>query len=375
MEDLNNLNQLIRSMGLKFRAALVQRPRSVQEYSLYDHAITLATTHLFLSLPAAVRRTLKRTTPEELAQRGKYVGSPVSPLAIWLFGYYFLIGREVLIDFGQISTKDQIDDIALVLDFWRRLALAYRDDGRLDNSDAGATNDFLPSATVQTLYDALIPVDTVIRPRLQQFLTTTDEYALRVHAGARVGRSDSGPYPLNMERILVVRDCCDLKGIYYPWHDVVAEVPYQTYTLAMTFDAEDFQTLELSEESELRSIPATYQSRIREVAFVAGKEGPGRVLPITEMDWLTRSMKKVCPKLDTWFTRRKRREQILACALPWIVPPFALLSAAEVYRGRDYAPQALQLLSAYEDDDAIAARWHTHRCLAPGSSSAFVPVM
>lgn len=362
-------------MGLKFRMALAQRPRSVDEYPLSDHAITLASTHLFLALPEAVRRTLKRTTPEELAQRGKSVGSPISPLAIWLFGYHFLIGREVLIDFGQISAKEQTEDIALVLDFWRRLALAHRDDGRLDNSDAGATNDFLPPSTIQALYDVLTPVDAVIRPRLQQFLATTEEYTLRVHAGTQVGRSDSGPYPLIVERVLIVRDCCDLKGIYYPWHDIVAEVPYQTYTLAMTFDAEDFQTLELSDESKLRSIPAAYQSRIREVAFLAGKDGPGRVLPITEMDWLTRSMKKVCPKLDAWFARRKRREQIFAQALPWIVAPFALLSEAEAYRGREYAPQALQLLSAYEDDDALAARWHTRRCLAPGSLSAFVPAM
>jgi hypothetical protein len=374
--DLDNLNQLIWSMGLKFRAVLAQRSRTLDESPLYNHAVTLATTQLFLCLPEAVRRTLKRITPEELAQRGKYVGSPVSPLSIWLFGYCFLIGREVLIDFEQISAKEHAEDIALVLDFWRRLAFAYRDDGRLDNSDAGATNEVLPPATVQALYDALLPVDAAIQPRLHQFLSTMDAYHLWVHAGAHVGKADSGPYPLNVDRVLIVRDCCDLKGTYYPWHDSVAQVlPYQTCTLAMTFDAADFQTLELSDESELQSVPAAYQSYIREIAFLAGKDGPGRVLPVTEMDWLTRSMKKVFPKLEAWFARQKRHEQILAQALPQIVAPLALLSAAEAYRGREYAPQALQLLAAYEDNDTAAARWRTRRCLAPGSMCAFVPVM
>lgn len=375
MVDIEGLNQLIWSMGLKFRAALAQRPRSAQRHPLYNQALTLATTHLFLALPDAVRRTLKRTTPEAIARQGKGLGSSVSPLAIWLFGYHFLVGREIFIDCGQVSVNAHAEDIAVVLDFWRRLAFAHRRDGRLDNSDAGATNDFLPPIVVQQLYDALIPVDMVILRRLAQFLTAAEEYSVRVHAGTRVGTADSGPYPLNVDRILIVRDCGDLKGTYYPWRDAVADVPYRTCAVAMTFDAEDFQTLELSDESEIRAIPAEYVTLVRELAFVAGREGPGRVLPITEMDWLTRSMKKVQPKLEHWFSRRTRREQIVACALPWIVSPLALLSAEEGYRAGDLSPQALQLLPSYADDEATAARWRTHRCLAPGSASAFVPLM
>lgn len=375
MADLEELNQLIWSMGLKFRATLAQRPHSAQRHPLHNHAVTLATTQLFLTLPDAVRRTLKRTTPEAIAQQGKCLSSSVSPLAIWLFGYHFLVGREVLIDVGQISAKAYAAEIALVLDFWRRLAFAHRGDGRLDSSDAGATNDFLPSVVLQQLYEALTPVDTVIQPRLAQFLTTTEAYHFRIHAGARVGQVDSGPYPLNVERILIVRDCSDLKGTYYPWRDTVADVPYRSCAVAMTFDAEDFQTLELSDDSEIRAIPPEYPALVRELAFVAGREGAGRVLPVTEMDWLTRSMKKVQPKLENWFSRRTRQDQIVACALPWIVLPFALLSTEEGHRACDLSPQALQLLPTYADDATTAARWRTHRCLAPGSTSAFVPLM
>jgi len=373
--DLGGLNQLIWSMGLKFRAALAKQPHSTSNHPLHNQAVTLATTHLFLALPDAVRRTLKRTTPEAIAQRGKSVGSAVSPLAIWLLGYHFLVGREILIDFGQVSASAHADDIALVLDFWRRLAFAHRGDGRLDNSDAGATNDFLPPTTVQQLYEVLVPVDPMIRSRLSQFLSAFDDYSIRVHAGARVGSADSGPYPLNVERVLVVRDCCDLKGTYYPWRDTVSDVPYRTCALAMTFDAEDFQTLEITDRGELQTVPPAYPAYIREVAFLAGKDGAGQVLPITEMEWLTRSMKKVQPKLENWLSRRMRHEQIVACALPWVVAPLALLSADEGYRAGELAPLALQLLPMYEADVTIAARWRTHRCLTPGSTSAFVPVM
>jgi hypothetical protein len=372
--DLEGLNQLIWSMGLKFRAVLAQQPRSVSTHPLHNQAVTLATTHLFFALPDAVRRTLKRTTPEAIAQQGKSLGSPVSPLSIWLLGYHFLIGREILIDFGQVAANAHGEDIALVLDFWRRLAFAHRDDGRLDNSDAGATNNFLPPTTIQQIYEALVSVDPAIRTRLIQFMTALDEYLLHVHAGARVGSADSGPYPLNVERVLVVRDYGDLKGTYYPWRDAATDVPYRTCALAMTFDAEDFQTLELSDQSEVRTVPLQHPTLIREIAFVAGKDGAGRILPITEMDWLTRSMKKVQPKIEGWLSRRARQEQIVACALPWIVAPLALLSTDEGHRAGELVPQALQLLPLYEADTTTAARWRTHRCLAPGSTSAFVPV-
>ena len=129
MADIDGLNQLIWTMGLKFRAALAQQSRLA-----HDQALTLAATHLFSSLPEAVRRTLKRTTPEQIVQRGKRLGSSVSPLAIWLFGYYFLLGREVLIDFGRVSPRDHVDDMAVVLDFWRRLAFTHRGDGRLGSA-------------------------------------------------------------------------------------------------------------------------------------------------------------------------------------------------------------------------------------------------
>ena len=375
MADLGELNQLIWSMGLKFRAALAQRPHVAHDPPLLHQTFTLATTHLFLTLPDAIRRILKRTTPQEIAQRGKRLGSPVSPLTIWSLGYHYLVGREILIDFGQLAPQAQADEIAFVLDFWRQLAFAHRGDGRLDSSDAGATNDFLPPAIIQQLYESLIPVDSVIRPRLSQFLLAAQEYLDHLGAGARVGKADSGPYPLNVDRVLVVRDYYDLKGVHYPWQETVVDVPYRKCVVAMTFDAEDFLTLELSDDSDLRMVPPEYPKLVQELAFFAGQNAPDRVLPITEMDWLTRSLKKTQPKVDDWFRRRTPREQILARALPWIIPPFALLSVDEAQRACDLSPQALHLLPVYETSDVAAARWRTHRCLAPGSLSAFVPLM
>ena len=111
VSDIEEINQLIWSMGIKFRAELVQRPNPLPDWFPINQTFTLAATHIFLTLPDAVRRTLKHTTPEEIARRGKRLGNPVSPLAIWTLGYYFLVGREMLIDLGQLKANAQADDI------------------------------------------------------------------------------------------------------------------------------------------------------------------------------------------------------------------------------------------------------------------------
>src|SRR5439155_20889793 len=95
---IEKLNQLIRSMRAKFRAEMARPSGLAPTRFPVNQSFTLAATHHFLTGADAVRRILMRTTPEEIARRGKQLGTIVSPLNIWMLGYHFLIGREVLLD-------------------------------------------------------------------------------------------------------------------------------------------------------------------------------------------------------------------------------------------------------------------------------------
>lgn len=368
------INRLIHSMGEKFRAEMTRPSGLVPGRFPVNQSFTLAATHHFLTCSDAVRRILMRTTPEEIARRGKRLGTMVSPLTIWMLGYHFLIGREILLDLEELDADARANEIATLLDCWRRLAFAHRGDGHLDNSDAGSTNLFLPVAIVQQLYRALIPVDTEIRRRLGQFVSALEEYLFVLNAEARLGIADSGPYPLSATQVLIVRDFFDLKGAGYPWQDVVADLPYSACSLAFTLDPGNFQHITISDRSMLVTTPTAYIDAIREIALVSTDTGTPRVLPFTEMDWLTRAAKKAQPKVLAWFERLARREWITYGALPWVRQPFALLSGDENPLFWNLTPAALRLLPTYEDDDAQAIRWATHRCLAPGSASAFAPI-
>lgn len=362
-------------MGVKFRAEMI-RPTSLTPSQFpVSQSFTLAATHQFSVLPEAVRRLFQHTTPEEIAQRGKRPGSGLFPPGLWMLGYNFLVGREILIDLEELTPKDQTDDITLVLDFWRRLITAYRSDGHLDNSEAGSTHLGLPATTVQRLYQALIPVDPGIQRQVRQFCSTLEEYLFLLNAEACLGIADSGPYPLNIERVLIVRDFVDLAGAYYRWHDAAAHPPYHTCSLAFTLDPGDFQSIEFSDRAMLLTTPPEYLEAIREIALVTHDSGTLRILPFTEMDRLARLATKAQPKLSAWFTRLSKREWIIAGARPWVLRPLAWAMREEEDRlAWNPAPEALRLLPSYEDDARQAARWATHRCLAQGNASAFVPL-
>lgn len=373
MADVEEINQLLWSMGTKFRAEMARPANLKPRWFPVSQSFTLAATQNFLTLPTAVKRLLSRSTPEEISQRGRRLGSPVSPLTLWLFGYHFLVGREALIDAGFVRANVKGEKIAQVLDYWRRAVFAYRGDGRLDNSDAGATNPFLPPATVQTLYKALIPMDTRIQRLVPEFWKTMEEYLFLLNAEARLSITDSGPYPLNVERVLIVRDFFDLKGRYYPWRDVVADIPYHCCTLAFTFNPADFQSIELTDRSELITTPSRYLDAIREIALLTSDNGSLQPLPFTEMDWLVRTVKRTQPKILKWFEQATQRDWIIYGALPWVQRSYSLVARMDE-AVHEFDREALQLLTSYEDDEARAVRWATHRCLAPGNTHVFTPL-
>lgn len=373
MTNLEGINQLLLSMGTKFRAEMARPATLAPRRFPVSQSFTLAATHDFLTFPSAVHRVLPRMTPEEVGQRSRKLSSPVSPLAIWLFGYHFLVGREALIDAGFVRANTRAEKITQVLDYWSQVAFAHRGDGRLDNSDAGATNLFLPPAVVQTLYQALTPTDARIQRLVPEFWQIMEDYLFLLNAEARLGITDSGPYPLNVERVLIVRDFFDLKGRYYPWREVVADVPYHSCSLAFTLDPVDFHSIEITDRSELLTSPPRYIDAIREIALLTSDDGSLRTLPFTEMDWLVRTVKRAQPKLQKWFERLSRREWILSGALPWMQRPYALVTRLD--EGvHEFASEALQLLVSYENDEGRAARWATHRCLAPGATHVFTPL-
>jgi len=66
----------------------------------------------------------------------------------------------------------------------------------VDNSEAGWSNHFLSSETIQQLYPTLVPIAYEIRRVTGQFLATLESYLFILNAEARLGIADSCPLPV-----------------------------------------------------------------------------------------------------------------------------------------------------------------------------------
>ena len=81
VQEIQDLNRLILNMGEKFRAEITRPVGPSPAQFPVNQSFSLAASHLFLTLPQAVRKRLASLSPEDLAQRGKRLGTKISPLS------------------------------------------------------------------------------------------------------------------------------------------------------------------------------------------------------------------------------------------------------------------------------------------------------
>ena len=139
-------------------------------------------------------------------------------------------------------------------------------------------------------------------------------------------------------------------------------------------DPEEFRTIELSDRAALLTAPRDYRARIRELVLVRLDRTRPQPLPFTDLDRLTRAAKKIEPRVLAWFQAQSPHATVLYCAQPWAVRPASVVVPSDACFDWQPSPAALEVLSRYARDDTLAARWALERCLAPGRSSAFVPL-
>jgi hypothetical protein len=66
---------------------------------------------------------------EEIGARARYPGNQVDSVHIWSQANIFLLGRNLLCMLGKNTPDAEPEASAIVLDFWKRVSLAFRGDG------------------------------------------------------------------------------------------------------------------------------------------------------------------------------------------------------------------------------------------------------
>lgn len=187
--------------------------------------------------PEVVAEIAGAASPEEVGAAGRRPGNQVDAVHLWSLANIYLHGRQILILLGRIAPDDAPERTAVVGDFWRRAARAYRGDGHDQAWDAGLTLRPYADDVVEALVDGTSAVDDDRWPAMKKLNATLTTYLFLLYFDTRAGIGDTGPYPLPDDRVLLVRDFSKLGASDFPWSAPVAsEVPYRNLTAAYVLE-------------------------------------------------------------------------------------------------------------------------------------------
>lgn len=213
--------------------------RTVQESKLFPVPAYMLLSYLmcYYRYPSLLRKIEEVMTAEQIGDRSRMAGAKFGVLQGWALPTFYLIGREMLLNFGMLRPEDGAEDVVYVLDFWRRFKLAQqREDGHRTASEFGNRVQILPERTVQVFHADIhrCREGDRLHKAAQSFLAAVSQYGFMVSCESRVTINNSGPYKLADNRELIVRDFTDLAQGDYPWLDGIGdEIQYNNLTVTM----------------------------------------------------------------------------------------------------------------------------------------------
>jgi len=202
--------------------------RTVQESKLFPVSpyIALSYVQAWYRWPELLRKIDAAMPAEEIGDRARQVGSYVNTITMGLIPQFYLGGRQILLDLGMLKPTDAIDDVLFVLDFGRRLNLAYhRSHGHTIPSDAGQRDQVHTARQTAAMEDAALGVKSGDRLHTSfgRFMAAVSAYGFLSHCECRLSFCNHGPYKTRGGHEMLVRDALDLAECDYPWMDGAAE--------------------------------------------------------------------------------------------------------------------------------------------------------
>lgn len=213
--------------------------RTVQESKLFPVPayMLLSYVNAFYPYPVLLRKIEKHMSAEALGDRARDLGIKCRSPAMWGLPCFYLLGREWLISLGLIRPQDAAEDVAYILDFWKRFELSWRrNHGHLTAEQAGHRSQVFPERQLQVFHADLFDCaeGDALHEAAHAFMASAQQYAFLIACESRISLHNSGPYKLGDNEELLVRDFMDLAEGDLPWLDGVgSDMPYNNLTVTM----------------------------------------------------------------------------------------------------------------------------------------------
>jgi hypothetical protein len=321
--DRDEVNRWLRYHGEIAHALTTQRTALESALIPVTAYILISGIECYRRHPELMTEIAAATSPEELGARGRLLGNQIDTVHLWSIANIYFVGRSVLAGGGLLDFEADVTRTAVVLDFWKRAAAAFRADGTLQAADSGGIvtpyTDF-----VDDIVAGCTPVrDDEHRARLSRLNALLTSYLFLLYFDTRAGYQDTGPYRLPDGRVLLLRAFNRFGPSDFAWSQAVAsELPYSSVVAAFVLEGVD---LHVTDFGTAVTEPADYLERL--VAFGLFDPTSGRPVPITETDALALgdAVKKAQRQLYRNIAAMTRREKLDAGAYVYFsfLRPFA----------------------------------------------------
>jgi hypothetical protein len=318
--DIKETNQLIRRLSTTFDKLFLKRLAVESKIFPVNEYIMIACLNSYAKLYQQLQLLSKKITPEEIGQKERRLFTEITPLQIFdlqmfpLFGrtaYFLTHGKDV-----HCESLEKFREIQFILNFWERLAKTYFKTGALTIEEMGGVAKILPKSDVKLLKKALFAPEKTELTKIKRTSAQLEVYCFMDECETRMKISEHGPYEMENEEILVVREMVRLndgKNPQWPWSNTKAIAPTPKITFAFTL--KDMNRVWFNDWGTMFADPVDYGSNITSVAILTEENGTIKSLGVDELPGYEEFAQNALIELYREMTSWSRAEQIRAGAL------------------------------------------------------------
>lgn len=320
--------------------------------------IIISAVECYRRYPEMIEKIEAAMPAEEIGRAGRVPGNQIDAVHLWSLANFFLTGRQALITMQKIVPDHEPERIAVLFDFWKRAAEAFRGDGQVQAWDAGMVLRPYPQELVDRMVDGTEPVDEELLTRIKRFSSTLMTYLFLLYFDTRVGTGDTGPYELPDGRVLLLRDFTNAGRSFFPWSEKVAGgMPYSNLTAAFVLDGVN---LKVNDWGTSITDPEFYLDHLVGFALFSTDGGNIERISLSELDAVAEEAKRARSDMYRLVAGMSRKEKIDSGAFVYFtfLRPFA--EAAGLAESLDWTvPQAshdvYDILSMFEGSGASSS--------------------
>jgi hypothetical protein len=322
--DTSELNRWLHYHGESTKAMTAQRTALESKLIPITAYVCISAVECYRRHPEMVAVIDAAMPAEEIGARARYPGNQVDSVHIWSQANIYLLGRNLMSMLGQQTPDASPERTAIVLDFWKRVSLAFRGDGNHQAFESNLVCTPYHDEVIREIVDGTHPIDdTAVWSSIKKTNAQLHSYQFLLYFDTRSGMVDTGPYDLGDGRVVLLRDYSKMGPSDFWWStDVAAAIPYQNLTAAYVLrDVE----VDVNDWGTSVTRPENYLDHVERFGMFTTDNGQLETVPFERIADIHAATKDAQRKLYRHIAAMTRDERIAAGAYVYFsfLRPFA----------------------------------------------------